>query len=93
MPVVVEELTQKVLDACHGAKLWRERKERTADSGAEQPADDETDVVADVVGATRNGEEEDIKDMQHASKASICANDDEIDSSSAPPGNRFRAAE
>ena len=50
-------------------------------------------VVADVVGATKSGEEEDMREMQLAPTTSRCANDDEMDSSSAPPGKRLRTAE
>ena len=105
--VVVEELTEKVLAASHGAKLRRELMQRTADSGAGQPADDATDVVADVVVATRSGEEEDMREMQLAPQTSLSSSLSSlsssvsslssclssVSSSSAPPGKRLRTAE
>ena len=50
------ELTEQVLDASNGMKLRRERMLRSAVSRAEQLADEETDVVAGAVGATRSYE-------------------------------------
>ena len=50
------ELTEQVLDASNGMKLRRERTLRSAVSRAEQLADEDTDVVAGAVGATRNDE-------------------------------------
>ena len=50
------EPTEQVLDASNGMDLRRERTLRSAASRAEQLADEETDVVAGAVGATRNDE-------------------------------------
>ena len=50
------ELTEQVLDASNGMKLRGGRRLRTAVSRVEQLAGEETDVVAGVVGATRNAE-------------------------------------
>ena len=50
------EPTEQVLDASNGMKLLRERMLRSAVSRAEQLADEETDVVAGAVGATRSDE-------------------------------------
>ena len=50
------EPTEQVLDASNGMKLRRERTLRSAVSRAEQLADEETDVVAGAVGATRSYE-------------------------------------
>ena len=50
------EPTEQVLDASNGMKLRRGRRLRSAVSRAEQLADEETDVVAGAVGATRSDE-------------------------------------
>ena len=50
------EPTEQVLDASNGMKLRSEPRLRSAVSGAEQLADEETDVVAGAVGATRSDE-------------------------------------
>ena len=50
------EPAEQVLNASNGMDLRRERTLRSAASRAEQLADEETDVVADAVGATRNNE-------------------------------------
>ena len=50
------EPTEQVLDASNGMKLRSGRRLRSAVSGAEQLADEETDVVAGAVGATRSDE-------------------------------------
>ena len=50
------EPTEQVLDASNGMDLRRDRVLRSAASRAEQLADEETDVAAGAVGATRSGE-------------------------------------
>ena len=84
MNVVVDELAEQVLDASNGMKSRRERRLRTAVSRAEQLADEETDVVADAVGATRSYEKKDMREMQLA-QTSRCASDEEFVSFTAPP--------
>ena len=84
MPVLVEELTEKVLAASNAMKLHRERMERTAHSGAEQPADD-TDFVADA--------DEHTIHIQCSSKTSRGANDDEIDALGTSPSKRLRTTD
>ena len=56
LPSGAAEPTEQVLDASNGMKLRRGRRLRSAVSRAEQLADEETDVVAGAVGATRNNE-------------------------------------
>ena len=50
------EPTEQVLDASNGMDLRRKRTLRSAANRAEQLADEETDVVAGAVGATRSDE-------------------------------------
>ena len=80
----VAELSEKVLATSNAMKARREQMERTAHIGAAQPAH-HTDVLADA--------DEHTMETARNSRTSREAIDDEMDSSSAPPGKRLRATD